>query len=110
MVAADTLKYCAFLSYAPADAGCAQWLYEQLEGFRIDADLVGRETPLGTGPKRLAPIFRAREDSSGDHSLSDATVAALNQSAALIVLCSKVSATWPTVNEEVRLFRSRHPD
>ena len=31
-------------------------------------------------------------------------------SAALIVLCSPVAATRPAVNEEVRLFRSRHPE
>ena len=28
----------------------------------------------------------------------------------MIVLCSTVSATRPAVNEEVRLFRWRHPD
>src|SRR5262249_49754019 len=37
------------------------------------------------------------------------TVAALDASAALLVLCSSASAKRPSVNEEVRQFRSRHP-
>jgi hypothetical protein len=110
MSAPVPLKYCAFLSYAHADAGWAKWLHRQLEGFRIDKELVGRETVIGPVPKTLRPIFRDREDFSGGHSLTDATIAALDQSAALIVLCSPAAAARPAVNEEVRLFRSRHPE
>jgi tetratricopeptide (TPR) repeat protein len=104
------IKYCAFLSYAHADAGWARWLHARLEGFAIDKDLVGRDTARGPVPKALRPIFRDREDFSGGHSLTDATVAALDASAALVVLCSPISAGRPAVNEEVRLFRTRHPD
>jgi TIR domain len=103
-------KYRAFLSYAHADVRWGKWLHSQLEGFRIDRDLVGRETPRGAVPKTLRPIFRDREDFSGGDSLTDATVSAIDQSAAFIVLCSTASATRPAVNEEVRLFRWRHPD
>jgi hypothetical protein len=101
-------KYQAFLSYAHADVRWAKWLHGQLESFRIDRDLVGRETSHGIVPKTLRPIFRDREDFSGGGSLTDATVSALDQSAALIVLCSLASATRPAVNEEVRLFHWRH--
>ena len=110
MVAPIRLRYRAFLSYAHADIAHGRWLHKQLENFRIDKDLVGRTTPLGAVPANLRPIFRDREDFSGGHSLSDATVSALDQSAALIVLCSPTAAARPAVNEEVRLFRSRHPD
>jgi tetratricopeptide (TPR) repeat protein len=103
-------KYRAFLSYSHQDTAWAKWLHARLEGFRIDKDLIGRETPVGPVPKTLRPIFRDREDFSGGHTLTDATVTALDASAALIVLCSTVSAERPAVNEEVRLFRSRHPD
>src|SRR5262249_1880542 len=72
--------------------------------------LVGRGTPAGPVPKTLRPIFRDREDFSGGSPLTAATVAALDASAAVLVLCSTVSASRPAVNEEVRLFRSRHPD
>jgi hypothetical protein len=87
-----------------------RWLHARLEGFRIDRELVGRETLFGPVPKTLRPIFRDREDFSGGHSLTDATIAALDASAALIVLCSPESASRPAVNEEVRLFRFHHPD
>ena len=80
------LKYPAFLSYAHADVGWAKWLHGQLEGFRIDRDLAGRKTSRGVVPKALRPIFRDREDFSGGDSLTDATVSAIDQSAALIVL------------------------
>jgi hypothetical protein len=104
------LKYRAFLSYSHQDTGWAKWLHARLEGFRVDKDLIGRQTPVGPVPKTLRPIFRDREDFSGGHTLADATVTALDASAALIVLCSTVSANRPAVNEEVRLFRARHPD
>jgi tetratricopeptide (TPR) repeat protein len=103
-----SLKYCAFLSYSHSDARWAQWLHSRLEAFRFDGDLIGRPSRFGTVPKTLRPIFRDREDFSGGHTLTDATVAALDASAALIVLCSPVAAERPAVNEEVRLFRSRH--
>src|SRR6516164_2821069 len=104
------IKFRAFLSYSHADSGWAKWLHGRLEGFRIDKDLTGRKTLLGPLPQTLGPIFRDREDFSGGHTLTDATIAALDSSAALIVLCSTVSAGRPAVNEEARLFRSRHPD
>jgi hypothetical protein len=92
-------KYRAFLSYSHRDNAWAVWLHARLEGFRIDKDLIGRETPIGPVPKTLRPIFRDREDFSGGHTLTDATVTALDASAALIVLCSTVSADRPAVNE-----------
>ena len=105
------LKYLVhFFPDAHADTRWAKWLHGRLESFRIDKDLVCRETELGPVPKTLRPIFRDREDFSGGHTLTDATVAALDASATLIVVCSTVSSGRPAVNEEVRLFRSRHPD
>src|ERR1700730_10584446 len=100
----------AFLSYAHADAKWGEWLHRSLERFQIDKDLVGRETKIGPVQKSLAPIFRDRLDFAGGHTLTEATISALDNSATLIVLCSTVAAGRPAVNEEVRLFRSRHPD
>jgi WD40 repeat protein len=110
MSAATAIKYSAFLSYAHANAHWAKRIHRRLEDYRIDKDLVGRETRRGPVPQTLRPIFRDQEDFTGGHSLTDATVAALDASAALIVLCSPQAASRPAVNEEVRLFRSRHPD
>jgi hypothetical protein len=73
-----SLKYRAFLSYSHRDTAWAKWLHARLEGFRIDADLIGRQTPIGPVPKTLRPIFRDREDFSGGHTLTEATVMALD--------------------------------
>ena len=105
-----TIKYRAFLSYAHADIMWARWLHSRLEGFAIEKDLVGRATLRGPVPEALRPIFRDRDDFSGGHSLTEATIAAIDASAALVVVCSPIAASRPAVNEEVRLFRARHPD
>lgn len=52
------LKYCAFISYSHVDASWAKWLHRGLETFRIDKDLVDRETAMGAIPRTLRPIFR----------------------------------------------------
>jgi hypothetical protein len=104
------LTYRAFLSYSHLDTSWAQWLHRQLERFPIDKPLIGRVTPMGPIPKSLQPIFRDRDDFSGGGSLNAATIAALDSSMAMIVLCSLHAAGSLPVNEEVRLFRSRHPD
>ncbi len=46
------LKYRAFVSYSHADTAWAKWLHRGLEGFRIDKNLVGRETATGAIPNR----------------------------------------------------------
>jgi tetratricopeptide (TPR) repeat protein len=110
MAAPITFKYRAFLSYAHADTRWARRLHRRLEAFRIDKDLIGRPTAHGAVPATLRPIFRDRDDFTAGHALTDQTVAALDASAALIVLCSPASAKSHYVNEEIRLFKSRHPD
>jgi tetratricopeptide (TPR) repeat protein len=103
------IKYRAFLSYSHADAKWSTWLHQQLERFRIAKELAGRETPIGPVPSSLRPIFRDRDDFTGGTTLTEATIAALDLSAALIVICSTHAAGRPTINEEVRLFKLRHP-
>jgi tetratricopeptide (TPR) repeat protein len=104
------LKYRAFLSYAHVDQDIATRLHKKLEAFRLGKKLAGQVTAFGPAPERLSPIFHDREDFPGGQTLKEATIAALDESAALIVLCSPVAASRPAVNEEVRLFRHRHPD
>jgi eukaryotic-like serine/threonine-protein kinase len=94
-------KYRAFLSYSHADKAWGKWLHAALEGYRIDKDLVGRETPVGPVPKMLRPIFRDREDFSAGHSLTAQTLAALEASQFLIVICSPNAAQSAYVNEEL---------
>lgn len=99
-------KYCAFLSYSHRDAAWAKWLHRALESYRIDKDLVGRETPRGPVPKTLRPIFRDREDFSAGHSLNEQTIAALEASQFLIIICSPNAARSQYVNDEIRHFKA----
>jgi len=98
-------KYRAFLSYSHRDTAWGKWLHAALEGYRVDKDLVGRATPAGSVPKTLRPIFRDREDFSAGHSLTEQTIAALEASNFLIVICSPSAAQSKYVNEEVRRFK-----
>src|SRR5580692_10422661 len=99
-------KYRAFLSYSHRDIAWAKWLHKALETYRIDKDLIGRETAHGPVPNTLRPIFRDREDFSAGHSLSQQTLAALEASQFLIVLCSPNAAQSKYVNEEIRCFKT----
>jgi len=103
------LKYRAFISYSHADTSWAKWLHGALESFPIDDDLAGRETVMGVIPRTFRPIFRDRDEFAAGHTLTDQTLAALDQSRALIAVCSPASARSRYVNEEIRLFKSRHP-
>lgn len=102
----DVPKYRAFLSYSHRDTAWAKWLHKALEGYRVDKDLVGRETPWGPVPKALRPIFRDREDFSAGHSLTEQTIAALEASRFLIVICSPNAACSSYINEEIRCFKA----
>jgi hypothetical protein len=87
-----SFKYRAFISYSHADASWAKWLHRALESFTIDKDLVGRDTANGPVPKSLRPIFRDRDEFTAGHSLNEQTLAALDASHALIVICSPPAA------------------
>ena len=104
------VKYRAFISYSHADTSWAKWLHRGLEGYRVDKELVGRETATGVIPKTLRPIFRDRDDFTAGHTLNEQTLAALDASRALVVICSPSAAKSHYVTEEIRLFKSRHPD
>jgi hypothetical protein len=52
------IKYRAFLSYGHKDTRWAKWLHTRLENFRIDKDLIGRDSPLGPVLKTQRPILR----------------------------------------------------
>ena len=110
MAEPTALKYRAFISYSHADTAWAKWLHRALESFRIDKDSVGPETASSTIPSALRPIFRDRDDFTAGHTLTDQTLAALDASRALIVICSPAAAKSHYVNEEIRLFKARHSE
>jgi len=103
-------RYKAFLSYSHEDALLAAKLHHRLESYRLPRRLVGRETRRGPVPDRLWPIFRDREELSASVDLSEAVRAGLEQSAALVVLCSPAAARSLWVPKEIEAFRALHPD
>lgn len=96
------MRYRAFLSYSHADRDWARWLHRRLEAYRVPRNVGGTRR---SGPARLAPIFRDREELPSAASLSDAVHEALGDSEWLIVLCSPHAAASRWVNEEIRAFR-----
>lgn len=106
MSGVEAFRYRAFISYSHRDSGWAAWLHGALESYRIAGDLAGRSTVAGPIPKTLRPVFRDREDFAAGHSLTEQTLAALQASECLIVLCSPHAALSPYVNEEIRVFKT----
>ncbi|HTV83915.1 MAG TPA: toll/interleukin-1 receptor domain-containing protein [Dyella sp.] len=111
-LAAADFRYRAFISYSHRDASWAAWLHKALETYRVPARLVGKQTTAGITPRRLAPIFRDRDELASATDLGSKVREALAQSANLIVICSPFSAVSQWVQEEVlayqRLGRGEH--
>lgn len=101
------LRYRAFLSYSHADEAAARWLHRRLERFRVPRGL--RRAAHGTLPTRLHPVFRDRDELASSTQLSRSIEAALDESEALVVICSPAAVASPWVNAEIGYFRRRHP-
>ncbi|MFI4970962.1 MAG: TIR domain-containing protein, partial [Lysobacterales bacterium] len=104
-MAGSGFQYRAFISYSHQDAPWADWLHKALETYAIPKRLVGLTTAAGTIPKRLAPIFRDREELASATDLSRKVDEALERSANLIVICSPRSAQSHWVDQEVLAFK-----
>jgi len=101
------VRYRAYISYCHANASWAAWLHRALESYRVPRQLVGSEGVFGRVPDRLSPIFRDKEELASAANLSGTIKSALDQSDALIVVCSPDAARSRWVNEEIRHFRAR---
>ena len=101
----EKFKYKAFISYSHADEKWARWLHKSLESYKPPKRLVGTRTAMGEVPARLAPVFRDREELASSTDLGADLTAALEGSAALIVICSPSSAGSHWVNEEILAFK-----
>lgn len=98
------VRYRAFLSYCRADERAASWLHRELDAYRVPKALVGAQGAHGPIPSKLHPVFRDRSDLSGAGALSSKIIEALNDSEALVVLCSRAAAASEWVEREARLF------
>ncbi|MEL7487659.1 MAG: toll/interleukin-1 receptor domain-containing protein, partial [Pseudomonadota bacterium] len=100
-------QYTAFISYSHSDEASASWLHRALETFSAPNGVAVPEG-LPVRDRRLAPIFRDREELSSSHDLSESIRSAIEASHALIVICSPAAAASRWVNEEIKLFKRLH--
>lgn len=100
-------KYKAFISYSWNDRRATERLHRAIESFRTPKDLIGKLTPHGPAPPRLAPVFKDREEEPAGSNLRGVIEAALDQSEFLVVVCSPSSAKSKWVNKEIAYFRKR---
>src|SRR5580658_1132568 len=101
----EGFKYRAFLSYSHHDRRVAEWLHRSIENYRIPKPLIGSAGRDGPIPERLFPVFRDRDELRTSPDLSLSLREALNQSANLIVVCSRAAAASRWVNEEIAYFK-----
>jgi tetratricopeptide (TPR) repeat protein len=99
-----TKRYAAFLSYSHSDEQWAKWLQRALERYRIPKRITQQRADVDR-PDRLYPIFRDRDELASSSDLSEAIRTAIDQSDALVVVCSPSAAGSKWVNEEIRYFR-----
>jgi len=103
-----SLRYRAFISYSHRDSRKANRLHKKLEGYRV-AEHLSSENPA-LQPGRIRPVFRDRDDLATAESLSLSIEQALDESEALLVVCSPDAVASRWVNAEIAYFRRKHPD
>jgi len=99
-------RYAAFISYSHADERWARWLQRSLERYRVPRRLRREAAAAQSLPARLYPVFRDRDELASSGNLDAAIQSALDDSEALIVVCSPAAATSQWVNAEVRRFQA----
>ncbi|MEM8563890.1 MAG: toll/interleukin-1 receptor domain-containing protein [Pseudomonadota bacterium] len=102
---ATDCKYKAFISYDVSDEKWARWLHRSLEAYKPPKRLVGTVTDKGVVPSVVTPVFRARGELNGSVELAADSIAALEDSACLVVICSMASARSVRVNQEILTFK-----
>jgi len=102
----DTARYGVFLSYAHVDRRWARKLVRRLETWKVPRRLAGTEGAFGPLPRTLGPVFRDRDELSASSELGTTINRALQDSAAMVVICSPTAARSHWVNEEIRTFKA----
>jgi eukaryotic-like serine/threonine-protein kinase len=99
----DSRHYKAFISYSHSDEHWARWLQRALEKYKLPKTFRQSHPEL---PARLYPIFRDRDELASGGELSESIRKAMEDSDALIVICSPAARASLWVNEEIRRFRA----
>jgi eukaryotic-like serine/threonine-protein kinase len=99
----DTRHYKAFISYSHSDERWAKWLQRALEKYKLPKTFRQSHPEL---PERLYPIFRDRDELASGSELSESIRKAMEDSDALIVICSPAARASLWVNEEIKRFKA----
>lgn len=103
-----TKKYAAFISYSRKDKHIAEWLLKELESYRL-ADLEKARTIFPFAGKYFRPVFLDLQDLHvEERPFTENLQLAIENSAFLIVICSRHSAVSPFVNLEITHFLKTH--
>jgi len=93
------VRYRAFISYSHSDTKTVAAMHRWLEAYRLPGAMRMRD-----GTRRLAPIFRDRDELPTSADLGSHLSSALETSETLLVFCSPASAASRWVNEEAATF------
>lgn len=99
----EAKHYKAFISYSHSDEQWARWLQRSLEKYKLPKTFRQSHPEL---PDRLYPIFRDRDELASGGELSESIRKAMEDSDALIVICSPAARASHWVNEEVKRFKA----
>ena len=99
----DSRHYKAFISYSHSDEHWAKWLQRALEKYKLPKSFRQSNPEL---PARLYPIFRDRDELASGGELSESIRKAMEDSDALIVICSPAARASKWVNEEIKRFKA----
>ncbi len=99
----DSRHYKAFISYSHSDEHWARWLQRFLEKYKLPKTFRQSHPEL---PTRLYPIFRDRDELASGGELSESIRRAMEDSDALIVICSPAARASLWVNEEIKRFKA----
>ena len=91
-------KYRAFISYSHKDKKWGDWLHGALETYRVPRGVAGDR-------RRIHPVFRDDEEVAASADLGKVITEALEDSAALVVICSPRSAASKWVDQEILDFK-----
>jgi MTH538 TIR-like domain (DUF1863) len=103
----ETHRYDAFVSYRhrQPDTIWADWVVGALESYSPPRSL--RKVLAAEGrPTRISRVFRDQDEFSAGGDLNGQLKNALEQSRALIVVCTRNTPASPWVNQEVEFFES----
>lgn len=102
-------KHSAFISYSHKDSQAARNLKKYICKFGVPDEFLGTKAPFGIIGKHVPQPFLDRSHLPAGEELGASIKVALEESAALIILCSPSSASSAWVAKEIEAFLTSHP-